>query len=73
MKKRDEFNELLRTTVAEKEIELQVEMQNITHEIRKHLKGAGIKDVFFRECRLNADAEKDNILVLNIFEPGPRN
>lgn len=70
---RDEFNELLRTTVAKKEIDLQVQMQSVVHEIRKYLEENGHKDIFFRECRLNADAEKDGILVMNIFDPQPRN
>ena len=68
---RDDFNELLRTAVAKKEIDLQVQMQNIVHEIRKFLEDSH-KDIFFRECRLNADAEKDGILVMNIFDPQPR-
>lgn len=69
---RKEFNELLNTEIAEKEIDLQVATQTLFHKVRKYWKEAGKKNIFSRDIGWNKDALNEGIYVINVIDPPQR-
>lgn len=66
-KKRKAFNKELTEVVAKKEIELNIETQNLFFKIRQALAEKGQPEIWGKEIGWNEDALKDGVLIVHIL------